>query len=187
MSWRDHPSLRKSVRWFVLGVVLLVVLDLVLLVLGTISQSVTAKNKSSEKAQALAEKIPTYFSILDASDRGFGATPSDRVLNGLRTALVALGAKYLGTGESLKIDVTDVDLAGRFDPMLHPDQVRVLRDADWPRISLHYVLKRNGDVVRQGDERITDMNYLRQQPPLQTGETAWVSWDTDDAFAFPAE
>lgn len=108
--------------------------------------------------------------FIDASDRGFGATPSDRVLNGLRTALVALGAKYLGPGQSLKIDVTDIDLAGRFEPMLRPEPVRVLRDADWPRISLHYVQKQDGDVVRQGDERIADLNYLRQQPPLQTGE-----------------
>jgi len=108
--------------------------------------------------------------FIDASDRGFGAMPSDRVLNGLRTALVALGTKYLDAGQSLKIDITDIDLAGRFDPMLRPaEPLRVLRDADWPRISLHYELKQDGDVVRQGDERITDMNYLRQQAP-HTGE-----------------
>lgn len=109
--------------------------------------------------------------FVDAGDQGFGGAPSKRVLAELGKAIVALGAKYLGPGEALKIDVSDVDLAGRFEPGPQAgDTVRVMRDSDWPRIALHYVLKKDGVIASEGDAQISDMNYLDQQRPGRSSE-----------------
>jgi hypothetical protein len=73
---------------------------------------------------------------------------------------------WLGTGlppgQDLRIEVTDVDLAGRAIPNARAGRdLRVLRgQADWPRIELRYAVEQNGQVLKSGEARITDMNYL---------------------------
>lgn len=109
--------------------------------------------------------------FIDASDMAFGIPPSQRMLDRLTQIFVTLGGKYLAKDQTLKIDVTDVDLAGRFENALQPGtQIRVLREQDWPRIDVHYTLEQNGVVKKQADARIADMNYLSQQRPAQNGQ-----------------
>jgi len=68
----------------------------------------------------------------------------------------------LKPGQTLKIDITDVDLAGREEPRMRGmNDLRVLNGrADWPRISLHYVLEPDGKVLSQGDAQLSDMSYM---------------------------
>jgi hypothetical protein len=69
-------------------------------------------------------------------------------------------AQGLPSGQDLKVDVLDVDLAGRIDPM-RMDEIRILRGmADWPRMSLHYSIEAGGKVIASGTDNITDMTYL---------------------------
>lgn len=77
--------------------------------------------------------------------------------------LQSLGERYLRTGEELKIEVLDVDLAGWTRPSRATGaEVRLIRGgADWPRISLRYSLELDGKVVRSGSEVVADMNYSR--------------------------
>ena len=72
-----------------------------------------------------------------------------------------LGARYLPAGQSLHIEVLDIDLAGEFEPWhsgFH--DVRFLRDITPPRIHLRYRLMQGDTLIRAGEERLTDMNYL---------------------------
>jgi len=58
--------------------------------------------------------------------------------------------------------VLDVDLAGRRDFLRgRPPEVRVLRGrADWPSMTVRYVLEANGQVLARGEEIIADRDYL---------------------------
>lgn len=72
-----------------------------------------------------------------------------------------LGARYLPAGQSLAIEVLDIDLAGEFEPWRSGfNDVRFLRDTTPPRIHLRYRLMQGDTVIRAGEERLTDMNYL---------------------------
>ena len=69
--------------------------------------------------------------------------------------------KKLPEGQTLKVEVTDVDLAGDLRPAGMAGEVRVLRGrADWPRISLRYTLSESGRVLRSGETRVDDMSYM---------------------------
>lgn len=68
--------------------------------------------------------------------------------------------KKLPAGQSLKIEVLDIDLAGRLYPRRAADEIRVMKGgADWPHMHLKYTLEQDGQVLRSGDEQLSDMNY----------------------------
>jgi hypothetical protein len=96
-------------------------------------------------------------------DMPFSKVEKQRVMDDLQAYIAKLGTK-LPAGQDLKVDITDIDLAGREEPFYRgrPD-MRVLRGgADWPMIELHYRIEAEGKVVKEGDSRLADLNYLRQ-------------------------
>ncbi|MCL6482865.1 MAG: DUF3016 domain-containing protein, partial [Janthinobacterium lividum] len=95
------------------------------------------------------------------TDVPFKPQERDEVLKELSQHFEKLGAS-LPPGQSLKIDVTDVDLAGRENPALRAGQdIRVMNGGvDWPRLRLHYVLEQDGKVIRSADAALSDMAYL---------------------------
>lgn len=97
------------------------------------------------------------------SDIGRNAVDRERALAGLEQILKQLGPR-LPDGQTLVLDVSDVDLAGEIEPgRLH--DIRVLRDrADWPRMSLHYTLRAGPQTLKSGDARLADMGYLHGPP-----------------------
>lgn len=98
----------------------------------------------------------------DASlDIAYGAAARERTMNGIRDYLEQLGKTHLRANETLKIEVLDIDLAGRFEwwrPFAN--NVRVVRDITWPRIKVRYVLRQDDRVLSSGEEAITDLDYL---------------------------
>ena len=92
-----------------------------------------------------------------------GRSQSDRAANlrVLEQHLGALGQRLLADGQSLTLEITDVDLAGSLKPWRHSaEEIRVVRGmADWPRITLRYSLESPGQTVRRGEAQIADMNY----------------------------
>jgi hypothetical protein len=83
------------------------------------------------------------------------------ILGELRQHLQRLGERYLKPGQTLTIDVLDVDLAGDYEPWRSTlSNVRIMRDITPPRITLRYKLQQNNRVLRQGSETVSDMNYL---------------------------
>jgi Protein of unknown function (DUF3016) len=96
------------------------------------------------------------------SDMPFSSWDKERVQKALTEHFEKLGAK-LPSGQNLKIDVTDIDLAGNPEPGAHrPNDFRILRGrADWPRISFRYSVESQGGVVKSGEASVADMNYLQ--------------------------
>jgi len=98
--------------------------------------------------------------IEPASYRDAGPTPWER-----ERVLQTLGAhldqwsRALPDGQTLRLEVTDLDLAGEIRPFFWHD-TRVLRGgADWPQMSLRYTLQAGGRTLKRGEAQLSDMGY----------------------------
>lgn len=84
-------------------------------------------------------------------------------LDELRAYIMARAAKYLTAGQRLEITVTDVDLAGDFEPWRGPEfqNVRIVKDLYPPRVSLQFrLLNADGEVVSEGKRELQELGYL---------------------------
>lgn len=97
------------------------------------------------------------------TDAGRSSLDRERVMKSLGDHLQKLG-KQLPDGQLLKLDITDLNLAGEIEPFRWHD-LRVLRGrADWPQMSLHYSLSADGRTLKSGDAQLQDMGYLFSNP-----------------------
>jgi hypothetical protein len=93
-------------------------------------------------------------------DQGYGAKAREPVLRVIREHLERLGARHLKPNQTLRIDVLDIDLAGRFEwwrPYAY--NVRILRGVTWPRIAVRYTWEEEDRVLLVAEESISDLNY----------------------------
>lgn len=110
---------------------------------------------------------PDKFS--DIKDNG-GFRDKD-VLKDIEAHLVEQAQKAL-PGRDVRIDVTDVNLAGEVEPFWRNAQwLRVMRTVTLPSIEFKYEVREAGQVVRQGEVLLRDMNY-------QDGFNGYSSGDT---------
>jgi Protein of unknown function (DUF3016) len=93
----------------------------------------------------------------DAS-KSYGYGSDAQVLDAIRVHLQKLAARELPAGYSLSIEILDIDLAGYID-WRYQGNVRVIRDATWPRMTLRYVLMHDGATIASQQERINNMNF----------------------------
>jgi hypothetical protein len=102
---------------------------------------------------------PSFYT--DAAD---STGNSARTLLEIKRHLERLGDRYLQPKDSLRIEVLNVDLAGRPQTMRSMTwDVRVVTgDADWPRIELRYTLRSAAGLAQPVQETIVDRNYLRR-------------------------
>jgi hypothetical protein len=71
-------------------------------------------------------------------------------------------ATALPPGQDLRIEVLDIDLAGREELSARAVRdVRVMRGgADWPRMRLRFSVESNGQVLKSGEAQLSDMDYM---------------------------
>jgi hypothetical protein len=101
------------------------------------------------------------------SDAGFGEVETGRTVDALTRHLQGFASR-LPEGQSLRVEVLDVDLAGWVAPGSRRD-VRVLRGgADAPSIRLRYALTSEGRTLLAGEDRLTDLGYLSSSALKQT-------------------
>lgn len=119
------------------------------------------------------------------SDAGRGAADREQTLGQLGEHLKSLG-RQLPAGQTLSVEVTNVELAGELDPFnrFHQD-VRVLRGrADWPRISLRYTLSDGSRTLARGDAELSEPNYMfRSLRSTRSGALAYEKRMLDDWVA----
>jgi hypothetical protein len=81
------------------------------------------------------------------------------VLKDIEAHLIEQVGKYL-PGRDVRINVTDVNLAGEVEPFgRRVEWLRVMRTVTLPSIAMSYEVLEAGKVVRQGDVTLRDMNY----------------------------
>lgn len=80
----------------------------------------------------------------------------------LQQHLQRLADRKLAAGDTLAVEVLDVDLAGDFDSLRFArfSDVRVVRDIASPRMTLRYTAKLGDRVVTGPEEHLSDMNFL---------------------------
>lgn len=105
-------------------------------------------------------------------DLPFAPTDREQVLKDLSEHFTLLG-KALPAGQNLRVEVLDLDMAGRIHPNFRGHQdIRVLRGgADWPHMKLRYSLESNGQVIASGQDDLSDMNYLDRLNRYSDGDS----------------
>lgn len=105
----------------------------------------------------------SFVNAAGFTDAGATRWEADVNLKALTRHLRDLGERYLPAGQTVDVEVLDVDLAGTTWPShRNGSEVRIIKGgADWPRIKLRYTLKEDGKPARSGEESVADMNYLR--------------------------
>jgi hypothetical protein len=120
---------------------------------------------------ASAEVTVKFIEPERFSDLPFTAWDREDVLKELTEHFTKLGAR-LPPGQNLRIDVKDVDLAGRMYPSRRAQDLRVIRNgAEWPRLDLHYVIESDGQVVRSGDAELRDMAFMQHIGRYSDGDS----------------
>lgn len=90
----------------------------------------------------------------------------------LQQHLQRLADRKLAAGDTLQVEVLDIDLAGDFSPLRWASlsDVRVVRDIASPRITLRYTAKLGDRMVTGPEEQLSDMNFLRSHNRYSSGE-----------------
>lgn len=104
------------------------------------------------------------------SDAGFGEAEIGRTVDVLTRHLQSYSSR-LPAGQTLRVEVLDVDMAGTVLPGSRRN-LRVLNGlADAPVIRLRYALSSEGRPLQAGEDRLTDLDYLGASPWKQvTGD-----------------
>lgn len=110
---------------------------------------------------ATAAASVSYVEPERFTDVPFTPWERERVLKQLTAHFDKLAAS-LPAGQELKVDVLDLDLAGQTRPNFRGSQdLRVMNGgADWPHIHLRYSITEGGKVIRSGEEKLSNMQYL---------------------------
>lgn len=101
-----------------------------------------------------------------AENRDFG--PQDRFddsnyLKPLKAHLIKRATRMLPAGDRLDVTITDIKLAGAYEPWrgLGLNNVRIMRDVYPPRIDLTFkLLDADGAILRQGSRKLRNISYL---------------------------
>jgi hypothetical protein len=103
----------------------------------------------------------TYVAPEKYADVSRDSTARDSMMNDLTDHFTWLGTA-LPPGQDLRIEVLDIDLAGREEPSARAVRdVRVMRGgADWPRMRLRFSVEQNGQVIKSGEAQLSDMDYM---------------------------
>lgn len=109
---------------------------------------------------------PEHFT--DIKQREFTTTDADRqrILDDLRSHIEGLGAR-LQPLQTVTVEVLDIDLAGKVDPVPLKQDLRTAPEFAAPRIKLRYVFEEGGQVIASAEEWVSDDNYLNH-PTLRT-------------------
>ncbi len=123
---------------------------------------------ASAAAQAAGAVQVSFVNPEQFTDIRDATYSREQNLKALQQVFTSVAALHVADGQTLKVEVLDVDLAGEVRPGLRPFDRRVLRGgADWPRITLRWTLEGAGAAPRSGEAVVQDMAYLQRiAPPL---------------------
>ena len=129
-------------------------------------------------AETSASRIEVAFfepeRFTDVRDTGMESERGrDYILGQLKTYLQERAGTYLPEGAILSVRITDVDLAGEFEPWRGPAaaDVRIVKEIYPPRIKLSFRLSNAaGEVIKQGERELTNLNFLMTAAPTLTSD-----------------
>lgn len=104
---------------------------------------------------------PEKFS--DVNDRQFASRPDKNPnLHAIRKHAEERAARYLGAGQTLRLEFLDIDLAGDHRPQQSPQlsDVRLVTRLYPPRMHLRFELKdAQGQLIDSGEAKLSDLAF----------------------------
>ena len=128
--------------------------------LATGSLSVASPTAGASRIE-VAYDHPENFTDLKDSEYG-----NDKVrvayMRELTERLQSRASHYLADGQKLSVTITDIDMAGEFEPWRGPrfTDVRIVKDIYPPRISLSFKLTdANGVVIKEDKRELSNISF----------------------------
>lgn len=133
---------------------------ILLITVALISGSAHAATSKAESNDVAVMYLNSEkFTDVESSDNG----GTDKYyLKILKEHLQKVASRQLAPGMKLEVTITDIDLAGEFDPF-HPDlrDVRIIKDIYMPRIKLYFkLIDADGTIFREGERHLTDLSFM---------------------------
>lgn len=117
--------------------------------------------QQGSKAEVVFVSPENFTDVRDSytgTDRG-----REDILDQLREYMLDEAKRFIPQGDRLYISVTDVDLAGDYEPWRGPqwDDVRIVKDIYPPKINLSFrVTDSSGRVIKEGTRELRDLAFL---------------------------
>jgi hypothetical protein len=151
-------------------------LVLAVLLCSASAESAFADAATAPKPESRVSVIfvePQKFTDVKQSSLGDN---SPELLDQIQKFMCKTGETYVPTGMRLAVKVTDINLAGKFEPWRGPqfDEVRILRSSYPPCFKLEFRLTDGkGNVVKEGTRTITDLTFQMR-----------TAWPPDDPLRY---
>ena len=139
-------------------------------------------------AASTGERAEVVFShpekFADVREDNMGSDKGrDAILEQLKDYIVSWAKTHVPEGQKLAITVTDVDMAGDFEPWRGPQMtdVRVIKDVYPPKIDLEFKLTgTDGKVVKEGKRQLRDLAFLMKVSLPRSDELKYEKALLDD-------
>lgn len=106
----------------------------------------------------------------DLKDSEFPSDSSRQAyMDELKEHLQKNATRHLADGQKLSVTITDVDMAGDFEPWRGPNfyDIRIVKDVYPPRIDLNFKLTdASGAVVKEGKRELRDLDFQMHISPI---------------------
>lgn len=135
-----------------------------------LSSAVSAARAPADESAQVQVKFTAPERFIDAT---YDARPRsrERVTLDIAELFTELAARHLPPGQRMEVEVTEIDLAGRYERWRigHPD-VRFLRATSWPRLHFQYRLHEGDREISAGEVRLADLNYMMRTSARVSGD-----------------
>lgn len=136
----------------------------------TATQAATSTAAAADARVSVNYVNPEKFS----EARAFGQQDSyndANYLEPLKSHLIKRATRMLPPGDRLEVTITDIKLAGGYEPWHGPNfrYVRFMKDVYPPRIDLTFrLVDGNGKLLREGSRKLRNLGYLQSGPTMPT-------------------
>jgi hypothetical protein len=132
--------------------------------LAAVGCSVAARKTATPSDSRIAVTFVQPERFTDVKDSLLGSPKGTAALLAeIDRYLHTAGERYAPAGLTLNLSITNIDLAGEFEPWRGPqfDRVRIMRDVSPPRFALEFrLIDASGAVVKEGQRVLLDRLYL---------------------------
>lgn len=135
--------------------------------LGLLAGVVSAEPISAVEVEFLhADKFTDFSDSYYAQERGRAA-----LVRELTQFIERKAERRLAPGERLEVVITDIDMAGEFEPWRGPSaqDIRIVKDLYPPRIDLTFrVTNAVGEVIFEGERKLRDLGFMYTVRPTNS-------------------
>lgn len=130
-----------------------------------VAENAPAQSEAGDNATvSVTYQNPKDFT--ESKQAGSRGVNDDKYLDKLKAYLIKTATPMLQDGQQLDVTITDVDLAGAYEPWrgMRWEDVRVMRDIYPPRINLEFTLTdADGKVIHSGSRKLHSVGFPNGQ------------------------